>query len=74
MRSLSSSMVHKRKANSTTATSNLIEGESKSTERRQVAKKPRKEKSSTNLNAWPEHFDVVRALLNMTVSLGGIEA
>jgi hypothetical protein len=67
-------MVHKRKANSTTVTSNLIEGESKNTERRQVAKKPRKEKSSTNASTtWPEYFDVVRGLLNMTVSLEGIE-
>ena len=67
-------MVHKRKANSTTVTSNLIEGESKNTERRQVAKKPRKEKPSTNASTtWPEYFDVVRGLLNMTVSLEGIE-
>ncbi len=66
-------MVHKRKANSTIATSNLREGESKNTERRQVAKKPRKEKSTNESTTWPEYFDAVRGFSNMTISLGGIE-
>jgi hypothetical protein len=59
----------KRKANSTIATP---EEDSKNT-RRQVAKKPRKEKSFTNESTWPEYFDVVRGLSHMTISLGGIE-
>lgn len=60
-------MISKRKADATITAINPREGESLTEQgRRQVAKKPRKGKTSTyDTTTWPEYFNVVCGLFTM---------